>query len=501
LTGADFKAAFGSRRIERTLRSERYRVLFNSYLFWAFFAVVFVLYRVLPHRGQNLMLLAASYVFYGAWDWRFLSLIVFSTCVDYVAALGMDAPSAGHVGSPRRRWWLVLSVVVNLSLLGFFKYYGFFARELASLLGWLGAPLSLPSLEIVLPVGISFYTFQTMSYTIDVYRGRTPPTRRFLDFALYVSFFPQLVAGPIERSTHLMPQVLSSRRSQPGDFAEGLRLVVTGMFMKVVIADNMAEIANGVFESPMSELSGLDCLLGVYAFALQIYGDFSGYSTIAQGVAKWLGFDLMVNFNQPYFAQTPREFWHRWHISLSTWLRDYLYVPLGGSRYGTLYTYRNLMLTMVLGGLWHGAAWTFVWWGIWHGGLLCIDRWIGLSPGKRAKSGTTWLGAAAQRLLTFHLVCVGWLLFRAQSMEQTKDMLVRIVTDAQITKFSQFAAASIAFYALPLLVYEIWLFRGDDLGRITKVGWPLRAAVYSYVAIMILLFYPTERYEFIYFQF
>jgi alginate O-acetyltransferase complex protein AlgI len=476
-------------------------VLFNSYLFWAFFAVVLLLYRVLPHKGQNWMLLVASYIFYGAWDWRFLSLIAFTTLFDYYVGLKMGPLPENGAPAASRKWWLTMSIVVNLTVLGFFKYYGFFAHELAALLTSLGMPVSLPTLNVVLPVGISFYTFQSMSYAIDVYRGDTPPVRGLRDFTLYVAFFPQLVAGPIERSTHLMPQVVKPRVHRPGDFAEGLRLIMIGMFMKIVIGDNMAEIANAAFDTPISELSGIDCLLGVYAFALQIYGDFSGYSAIAQGTAKWLGFDLMVNFNLPYFAQSPREFWHRWHISLSTWLRDYLYVPLGGSRYGVLFTYRNLMLTMVLGGLWHGANWTFIWWGVWHGALLCIDRWIGLSPGKRAKAGTNWLSAAVKRFGTFHLVCFGWLLFRAESMTQALQMLERMATDFRTTAFSGFAAATLAFYIVPVFLYELWIFRSGDLGRLTKVAWPIRAGVYAYIAIMILLFHPTERYEFIYFQF
>lgn len=293
-------------------------MLFNSFTFWIFFLAVFLLYQRLDHKWQNRMLLVASYVFYGTWDWRFLSLIWLSTAIDYVVGLKLGADSRVETSQRARKGWLALSVCANLGLLGFFKYYGFFTYEMASLLAWLGIPVALPSLNIVLPVGISFYTFQTMSYTIDVYRRQIKPTRDLEAFALYVAFFPQLVAGPIERSTHLMPQVLSPRHSQPGDFAEGLYLVTIGLFKKVVIADNMAEIVNGVFQSPLSELSRLDCLVGVYAFAFQIYGDFSGYSAIARGVARWLGFDIMVNFNLPYFAQSPREFWHRWHISLST---------------------------------------------------------------------------------------------------------------------------------------------------------------------------------------
>ena len=297
-------------------------MLFSSYIFWVFFAVVYLLYRVLPHRGQNRMLLVASYFFYGCWDWRFLFLLFGTTVVDYFVGLGI-----GRADMPRRRKGILLiSLCANLGLLGVFKYYGFFAHEMMGLLARLGIPASLPMLRVVLPVGISFYTFQEMSYTIDVYRGQTRPVRNFLDFALYVSFFPQLVAGPIERSFHLIPQILTPRKVDEGAFAAGLYLVLTGLFRKVVIADNMASIANAVFGTDPAKLTGVECLIGIYAFALQIYGDFSGYSAIAQGIARWMGFELMTNFRMPYLSTSPSDFWRRWHISLSSWLRDYLYI-------------------------------------------------------------------------------------------------------------------------------------------------------------------------------
>ena len=461
--------------------------------------MVVLAYRRLPHRGQNLWLLLCSYIFYGAWDWRFLSLIWISTIVDYFVALRLDTTRDDPEAARKR--WLALSVIVNLGMLGFFKYCGFFVEEMNQLLTWIGISSSIPTLNIVLPVGISFYTFQTMSYTIDVYRGQTTPTRSFLDFALYVAFFPQLVAGPIERSTHLLPQILKPRIVQPGDFAEGLYLVLIGMFKKVVIADNMAEIVNGVFQSPISELSGTECLLGVYAFAFQIYGDFSGYSAIARGVAKWLGFDLMVNFQLPYFAQSAREFWHRWHISLSTWLRDYLYIPLGGSKHGTLATYRNLMLTMFLGGLWHGAGWTFILWGILHGVMLCADRFLGLTTSVKPETARSLMMVVVRVIVTFHLVCLGWLLFRAENIGQAWDMLNLILFDFRVTNFALFGSVSIAFYVVPLMAYEYWLLRWGDLDRLLKVDWRIRAAVYTYMAVMLLVFHSFVRHEFIYFQF
>ena len=363
-------------------------------------------YRLIGYhrlRLQNRLLLVASYLFYGTWDWRFLSLIWISTIIDYFAASRIES-------SPVRakKLWLLLSMVVNLGLLGFFKYFGFFATGFQDMFATVGINLSLPALQIVLPVGISFYTFQTMSYTIDVYRGVTRPVRNFLDFALYVAFFPKLVAGPIERSSRLMPQILKPRQRNGSDFAEGLYLVILGMFKKVVIADNMALIANAVFNSSYQELTGFECLIGVYAFAFQIYGDFSGYSAIARGVARWLGFDLMVNFRMPYFAISPKDFWSRWHISLSTWLRDYLYVPLGGNRGGKLFTYRNLMLTMLLGGLWHGAGWTFIAWGAMHGVMLVIFRELSRHWNVDDASTRSFLANFAQGFVTFQLVCITW---------------------------------------------------------------------------------------------
>jgi D-alanyl-lipoteichoic acid acyltransferase DltB (MBOAT superfamily) len=324
-------------------------MLFHSFQFWAFMTVVGVVYWRLPHRGQNVFLLAASYFFYATWDWRFLSLILTSTTLDFFVARAIAGSSVDRV----RRRYLLLSLCVNLGILGVFKYYGFFSTELTRMLAAVGIPASIPLVHLILPVGISFYTFQALSYTIDVYRGQMQPTNRFVDFALYISFFPQLVAGPIERSSHLLPQVMHPRTITRGDFSDGVHLVLLGLFKKVVIADNMAPIVNSIFSRDVAQLSGAECLMGVYAFAFQIYGDFSGYSSIAKGVAKWLGFDLMTNFSAPYLATSPQDFWRRWHISLSTWLRDYLYIPLGGNRGGRLFTYRNLLLTMLLGGLWH----------------------------------------------------------------------------------------------------------------------------------------------------
>ncbi len=481
-------------------------MLFNSYIFWVFFALVFVLYRLLSHRRQNLLLLFASYVFYGYWDWRFLFLMLFSTVIDYCAALGID----NRQSKKTRKAILVSSICIQVALLGVFKYYNFFAHELSGLTALLQIPVSLPVLEILLPVGISFYTFQTMSYTIDVYRGDFKATRNFIDFALFVGFFPHLVAGPIVRANKLLPQISNPRQRQTDDFREGLYYVALGLFKKVVVADNLAAVSNTIFRTDPSQLSGVECLLGMYAFAFQIYCDFSGYSSIAQGIAKWLNIDLTLNFRNPYFAISPSDFWKRWHISLSTWFRDYLYIPLAGHRKQVRWhSYaKNVMLVMLVSGLWHGAAWTFIAWGAYHGLLLCVHRLFttsreaffkdkAIDPLTQSKARFGFL----KGLLTFHLVCVGWLLFRSHSLSQAVEMFTRIFTDFRTTDFAASSIAMILFYAGPLIVYEFWLERKDDLLHLTRVNWLSRGVVYSYWFLMICFFPPPVSNVFIYFQF
>jgi len=476
-------------------------MLFNSYLFWTFFAVVLALYRVLPHRGQNVLLLIASYTFYGAWDWRFLTLIWISTLVDFFVARRLSTASDTH----RRRALLWVSVVTNLGLLGIFKYYNFFAESFVALGDMAGLSLAAPTWHVILPVGISFYTFQTMSYTIDVYRGECPATKSLLDFALYVCFFPQLVAGPIERSWHLMPQIAGPRQCRAADAREGLYHVLIGLFKKIVVADNLAVYVDAVFATEARELRGAECLVALYAFAFQIYCDFSGYSSIAQGLAKWMGIDLMFNFRMPYFAASPSDFWRRWHISLSTWLRDYLYVPLGGNRGSAIRTYRNLLLTMVLGGLWHGAGWTFAAWGLFHGLLLCAYRPFARNPIEgesgipraRRRPMATMLAA----LVMFHWVCIGWLLFRAASIEQAWAMLRSMGIDLVPTPFAWTGLGMIAFFAGPLLLYEAWIERRGDMLRLLGAGWTWRAAVYCYLVLMMWFVPSPVRHVFIYFQF
>ena len=330
-------------------------MVFNSLHFVWFFIVVYCVYRVLPHRAQNWLLLVASYYFYAAWDWRFLGLLIASTLVDFTCARVLSRTSAPRA----RRALLVLSLGFNLTLLGFFKYFNFFADSLHGVLGALGWNVDFVTLRILLPVGISFYTFVTMSYVIDVYRREIPATRDLLDFAVFVAFFPHLVAGPILRASTLLSQIDSPRRITREQMRDGAWLIAWGYFQKVFVADNLASLANSAFD-PAAPQTGVNILLGVYAFAFQIYGDFAGYSNIARGTSKLMGIELIENFRFPYLVRTPQAFWRNWHISLSTWLRDYLYIPLGGSRGSEWRTRWNLFVTMVLGGLWHGAAWTFV---------------------------------------------------------------------------------------------------------------------------------------------
>ncbi|MEC4985962.1 MAG: MBOAT family O-acyltransferase, partial [Oscillatoria sp. PMC 1076.18] len=327
----------------------------------------------------------------------------------------------------RRKLLLTVSLLTNLSILGFFKYFNFFVDSLIQLFNWLGIAADPLTLNIILPVGISFYTFQTLSYTIDVYRGKLIPAKNLLDFAVYVAFFPQLVAGPIERAENFLPQVTHPRKLNLAQINAGLFLILWGYFKKVVIADNIGLIANAVFND-YTDYQGIDVIIGILAFTVQIYGDFSGYSDIARGISKLMGFELMVNFKLPFFALNPSDFWARWHISLSTWLRDYLYIPLGGNRQGTFNTYRNLGITMLLGGLWHGAAWNFVIWGAYHGLILIIYRIVS----RKREHLDPWSGKysypyiLAKMLLMFILANLGWVIFRCVSLEQMGYILTHI---------------------------------------------------------------------------
>jgi D-alanyl-lipoteichoic acid acyltransferase DltB (MBOAT superfamily) len=392
-------------------------MLFDTPVYFLFLTLVVLAYWRLGWQSQNRMLFAASCFFYGWWDWRFLVLMMGSASVDYVLGQRIaDSPNAAT-----RRWFLTFSLILNFGVLCFFKYFDFFAHSLVDAFGSMGVSVSLPLLQVLLPPGISFYTFQEVAYIIDVYRGRLEPSRRFIDYGLFISLFPHLIAGPIQNPSHLLPQVQNPRRFDGAKFFGGLMLILMGLFRKSVIADNAANLANAAFDGRLGH-SFAATTIGVVAFALQIYGDFSGYSDMARGSAQLLGFHFMVNFRQPYLACSLQEFWRRWHISLSTWLRDYLYFSLGGNRRGVLKTYRNLMVTMLLGGLWHGANWTFVIWGGVHGFWLSFERIFLIGDDtKRGFRPVGWL-------VTMIVVGFGWLFFRARTFQQAMTMLADLGT-------------------------------------------------------------------------
>lgn len=470
-------------------------MLFNSLEFAAFFAAVYAAYLLLPHRAQNRLLLFASYFFYGCWDWRFLSLIALSTAVDFAVARKIHASSSP---SARKRL-LAASLAVNLGVLGFFKYFDFFVGSAEALLSSLGFEPGLFRLRVVLPVGISFYTFQSMSYSIDVYRRQLAPARNFFDYALFVSLFTQLVAGPIERASHLLGQIASPRTVSWPKIRAGAWLFFWGLFKKTVVGDNVAVLADQAFSGAAGG-SAASVLLGVYAFALQIYCDFSAYSDMARGLGMLMGFDISVNFRNPYFALDPSDFWRRWHVSLSSWLRDYLYVPLGGNRKGPRRTYLNLMLTMVLGGLWHGAAWTFVAWGLYHGLLLVAHRWIEKILPPLAGRGWKLLKIA----VFFHLICISWLLFRADTFRQAGDLLLALLTGwSALPPLAVWrpAAFALAFYGLPLLAMEIWQYKSGDPLVALKAPRAVRALLYLALFYGLAIFGETHAQSFIYFQF
>ena len=473
-------------------------MLFNSSVFLVFFAAVYAAYLLLRrhHRLQNRLLLVASYVFYGWWDWRFLSLIVFSTCVDYVVGQRVHESEDERV----RRRWLWVSVGTNLGLLAVFKYLGFFVDSAVALAAQLGWENAAPSLAIVLPVGISFYTFQTLSYTIDIHRRKLEPTRDVLDFALFVAFFPQLVAGPIERASAFLPQIAKPRKLDIAQVQLGLHLVVWGLAKKVLIADNAAVVSNQVFNG-YTEYGGLDLLLGALAFTLQIYGDFSGYSDIARGLAKMMGFELMLNFRLPYFAVSPSDFWRRWHISLSSWLRDYLYISLGGNRGGAWKTYRNLSLTMLLGGLWHGAAWNFVLWGAFHGAILVVYRvvpWLSRDPRLRLQGGEFALWGVRWAVM-FALTVIGWVLFRAESWDQIVWWFSHVGLQPSDESFG--FIRTLVLYGGPLALVQLLQGASGDLSWPARRGPVLFGLWLAALIVGILVFGQRASSEFIYFQF
>jgi alginate O-acetyltransferase complex protein AlgI len=478
-------------------------MLFNSIHFAIFLPVVFALHWFLAarsRRAQNTLLLVASYFFYACWDWRFLFLLLFSTMLDYYSGLKI----AGAGNKAVRKCWLWLSILINLGILGVFKYYNFFAESFAAAIGQLGLRASPSTLNLILPVGISFYTFHGLSYIIDVYKGKIDAERNVADYALFVSFFPLLVAGPIERATHLLPQLRKLRTFDYGKAVDGLRQILWGLVKKMIIADNCGEQADLIFANP-SAASGSTLLLGAFYFSMQIYGDFSGYSDIALGTARLFGIDLLRNFAYPYFSRDIAEFWRRWHISLSSWFRDYVYIPLGGSRGTVWMRIRNVFIIFILSGLWHGANWTFVAWGTLHAlfflPLMLTSRnrdHLSIVPGRYLPS----FPDAARILLTFSLVMIGWIFFRADDIGQAFVYLSQMFSISLFTTPAHFSRPVMLLVFLFLIVE--WLGRKQEFA-IAAIGWkwrrPLRWVTYSLLVFLIGMFMKTEKINFIYFQF
>ena len=469
-------------------------MIFNSLQYALFLPLVVGLHWVLPNRFRTPLLLAASYVFYGAWDWRFLGLLLISTVVDYSVGLRLEASDDER----RRKLLLLTSVAVNLTILGFFKYADFFIDSAQELLESVGLEGGDAGLRFILPVGISFYTFQTMSYTFDVYRRRMPACHEPITFAVFVAFFPQLVAGPIERARHLLPQLGAVRAPPDGDrVRSALALIVLGLVKKVVLADQVAPYVNDVFDDP-GQVGSLALVVGVVGFALQIYGDFSAYTDIARGSARLLSVDLIHNFRQPYLAPDITDFWRRWHISLSNWLRDYLYIPLGGNRGGRLRTYRNLMITMLLGGLWHGAGWTFVIWGGLHGLYLAAHRaW---RPDAGGGTPRSWVTGVASTLGTFSLVCFAWVFFRAADLGEAFAVLGGI---ASLSGPAPDAAALwvTGLVGVAMLTIDLVTRRSRDPVAVLDRHPELAGGLLGLAAVGIIVSSGSDAVPFIYFQF
>lgn len=478
-------------------------MLFNSLDFAIFLPIVFILYWFVSNNNlklQNFLIVFASYVFYGWWDWRFLSLLFFSSLVDYGVGLGL----LKQENPTTRKLLLWASIVVNLGMLGFFKYYNFFADNFATAFTWLGHPITDNTLKIILPVGISFYTFQTLSYSIDVYRKKLEPTKDFISFLAFVSFFPQLVAGPIERATHLLPQFYTKRFFDYTKAVDGLRQILWGLFKKMIIADTCAEQANLIFNNS-TDYSGSTLALGAVLFAFQIYCDFSGYSDIAIGTARLFGFDLMRNFAFPYFSRDIAEYWRRWHISLSTWFRDYVYIPLGGSKVGTFKKVRNVLIVFLLSGFWHGANWTFIMWGLLNAIYFLPSLLLNtnrknmevVAAGKFLPSLSEFFNIS----LTFTLTVFAWIFFRAESMEHAASYI------SSICSFSFFTLPDKMIREPLLLVMAFviveWLGREHAYAiasidtRFPKV---IKWIVY-YCLVLSLFLFTGKPQEFIYFQF
>lgn len=479
-------------------------MLFNSFEFLIFLPIVFLLYWFIfkPLRWQNLFIVAVSYIFYGWWDWRFLILIAFTTLCSFASGILLEKLEGQRT---RQKWVSAANITLNLLILCIFKYFNFFGENLSELFQLFGVELDWVTIDILLPVGISFYTFQALSYTIDVYQYKIKPTHDVIAFFAFISFFPQLVAGPIERATNLLPQFLVSRSFNYDRAVDGMRQILWGLFKKMVVADNCATAVNLIFDEYQT-LGGTHLFLGAFFFTFQIYGDFSGYSDIAIGTARLFGINLMRNFNFPYFSRDIAEFWRRWHISLTTWFRDYIYIPLGGSRCGKWKAMRNTLIIFLVSGLWHGANWTFICWGAFHA-LLFLPLFI---MGKNRKNKDIVarsrlfpnLKEGCQMFITFLLVVIGWIIFRAENIHQAWDYII-----CMVTKFDFVLPAhgkDPLIYIAILLVVE-WFQRGKQfclqieekgIFRHQAIRWTL-----YYVLFIITLLLAGQQEEFIYFQF
>ncbi|WP_298952455.1 MBOAT family O-acyltransferase [uncultured Nonlabens sp.] len=477
-------------------------MLFNSIEFLIFLPLCFILYWFVVNRNlklQNALILVASYFFYGWWDYRFLGLIAFSTIIDYSLGIAINKSEI----KSSKKWLLFISLVVNLSLLGFFKYFNFFIDSWIDAFNSLGYEMQASTLNIILPVGISFYTFQTLSYTIDVYREKLEPSKNLINFAAYVAFFPQLVAGPIERATNLLPQFSKKRIFNEEQAISGINLILWGLFQKVVIADSCAPYVNSIFDTYES-MNSLSLILGAVYFAFQIYGDFAGYSNIAIGTARLLGFDLMRNFNYPYFSRDMAEFWRRWHISLSTWFRDYLYIPLGGSRGSKWMQLRNVFIIFMVSGLWHGANWTFVFWGFLHAlffiPILLLDKNRNnldqVAQGKILPS----LKEFFQMTVTFLLACIAWVFFRASNIAEAFQYLKNIITDTgfkiQYLNIERYNIEMLLILFI-FIMYE-WFHREEEHPFNGRLKW---LKIGTVILMLLTLGVYSNHQDFIYFQF
>ncbi|MDX9704152.1 MAG: MBOAT family O-acyltransferase [Weeksellaceae bacterium] len=481
-------------------------MLFNSISFAIFFPIVFMIYWILgkkSYKWQNIFLLLASYYFYGCWDWRFVFLLAFSTALDYYSGIKIHEAQNRSL----KKTWLIISVGLNLGFLGFFKYYNFFIDSFVDLIEKIGFQAHLPTLSIILPVGISFYTFHGLSYVFDIYNDKIKPTRNIVNYTLFVSFFPLLVAGPIERATHLLPQIKRARVFTYERATDGMRQILWGLFKKMVIADNAAIYANAIFAN-YETASGSELFLGAVFFTFQIYGDFSGYSDIALGTARMLGFDLLKNFNFPYFSRDIAEFWRRWHISLSSWFKDYLYIPLGGSKGGNWMRIRNTFIIFLVSGFWHGANWTFIVWG----GLNALF----IMPSIIMKTNRNHLDIVAkgkiipslkegiQLMITFNLAVFAWIFFRAESVSHAFGYIGNMFNRSLFSFPSLTKAAMATLILIGFMLIIEWFGRENNYGiekTFLKTNRLVRWCFYGFIILLIGLFMQTKESPFIYFQF